>query len=119
MRIAAALRLIHGSIRSVDALPDYLKPLFVTASETGVREGELLKIRWDHGETKNQHGRIVPIFEGDRAKWLRLAQDIVYGCPYVFSHAGERRVFPAFYGIPCGEPPFATFAGPVLINRFA
>jgi len=30
-----------------DALPDYLKPLFVTGYCTGVRLGELLEIRWN------------------------------------------------------------------------
>jgi integrase len=31
-----------------DALPDFLKPLFVTAYHTGVRLGELLAWDWDH-----------------------------------------------------------------------
>lgn len=30
-----------------DALPDYLRPLFVTGNFTGVRLGELLAIRWN------------------------------------------------------------------------
>lgn len=33
-----------------DALPDYLKPLFVTAYSTGVRLGELLAWRWEQAD---------------------------------------------------------------------
>jgi len=56
-----------------NALPQELKALFVTAYITGIRRGELLAIRWrqvdfeartitlDHGETKNQDARSVPI----------------------------------------------------------
>jgi integrase len=60
-----------------DALPDELKPLFVTAYFTGVRLGELLAWEWEQVDfeqgfitlrseaTKNGHSRAVPILEGD------------------------------------------------------
>jgi integrase len=50
-----------------------LKPLFITAYNTGIRKGELLSITWpqvdfesrlitlEYGETKNQEARSVPI----------------------------------------------------------
>jgi len=65
-----------------DALPDYLKALFVTAYFTGVRLGELLAWEWDlvdwkqgfitlnAGETKTGHSRAVPILKGDMRTWL-------------------------------------------------
>jgi integrase len=60
-----------------DALPEYLKPLFVAAYFTGVRLGELLAIRWEQvdleqgfithsaADTKTGHSRAVPILDGD------------------------------------------------------
>ena len=55
-----------------DALPDYLKPLFITAYTAGVRVGELLSIKWeqidwgqgfitlDSQQTKNGFARAIP-----------------------------------------------------------
>lgn len=60
-----------------DALPDYLKPLFVVAYFTGVRLGELLAWTWhnvdfaqgfvtlDTEDTKSGYTRAVPIITGD------------------------------------------------------
>jgi integrase len=68
-----------------DALPDYLKPLFVVAYFTGIRKGELLAIRVSQvdllrgiidlrtGETKNKVARIVPILDGDMRQWVEVA----------------------------------------------
>jgi integrase len=83
-----------------DALPDYLKPLFVTAYHTGVRLGELLAWDWDQvdwsqafitlkaSETKSGHSRAVPILDGDMRKWLEWALTESNGCSSVFHHNG-------------------------------
>lgn len=69
-----------------DALPAELKALFVTAYITGIRRGELLAITWpqvdfetrtitlEHGETKNQEARSVPIIAGDMRDLLQTAK---------------------------------------------
>jgi integrase len=63
------------------ALPDHLKCLFVVAYHTGMRLGELRRLRWDqvdlaNGEirlekrqTKGKRPRTVPIY-GDMQEWL-------------------------------------------------
>ena len=83
-----------------DALPDYLRPLFVTAYFTGVRRGELLAIRWNQvdweqefitlgsGETKNGYSRGVPILDGDMRFWLEWAQKQADGCDSIFHRDG-------------------------------
>jgi integrase len=83
-----------------DALPNYLKPLFVTAYFTGVRLGELLAIEWDQidweqgfitlraDETKSGHTRAVPIFDGAMRAWLAWARDNADGCHRVFHRDG-------------------------------
>jgi integrase len=84
-----------------DALPDDLKPLFVTAYFTGVRLGELLAWRWDQvdweqgfvtlyaDETKSGHARVVPILAGEMSKWLKWAEEQSNECPQVFNRVGE------------------------------
>jgi integrase len=84
-----------------DALPDYLKPLFVVGYCTGVRLGELLAIEfdqidWEQGfitlnadETKNGHSRAVPILDGDMRVWLEWSRDHADGSPRVFHNEGE------------------------------
>jgi integrase len=87
------------------ALPGELKPLFVTAYETGIRKGELLTIRWEQvdfesgsigletGETKNGESRTVPIVPGDMEDLLRGAKqerDATYpNSPWVFNREGK------------------------------
>jgi len=83
-----------------DALPDYLRPLFVTAYFTGVRLGELLAIRWDQvdwdqgfitlssADTKTGHSRVVPVLDGDMRHWLQWARENADGCPAVFHRDG-------------------------------
>lgn len=83
-----------------DALPDYLKPLFLAGYFTGVRLGELLAIRWDQvdweqgfvtlsaADTKNGHSRAVQILDGDMRHWLEWAHENADGCPAVFHRDG-------------------------------
>jgi integrase len=83
-----------------DALPDYLKPLFVTGYFTGVRLGELLAFRWHQvdweqgfitlssAETKSGHSRAVPILDGDMRDWLGWARENADGCDAVFHRDG-------------------------------
>ena len=85
-----------------DALPDDLKPLFVTAYFTGVRLGELLAWQWEQvdwvqgfvtlqaDETKNGHARAVPILKGDMQTWLKWAHEQANGCAYVFNREGQQ-----------------------------
>ncbi|HEV2325019.1 MAG TPA: site-specific integrase, partial [Terracidiphilus sp.] len=81
-----------------DALPDYLRPLFVTGYFTGMRLGELLALRWHQvdwdqgfitlssGETKTGHSRAVPVLDGDMRHWLEWAHKNADGCDAVFHH---------------------------------
>jgi integrase len=83
-----------------DALPDELKPIFVTGYVTGIRKSELLAIQWCHvdfegntitlqrGETKNKEARTVPIVEGDMLTFLKKAKDECPGSPWVFHRNG-------------------------------
>jgi integrase len=90
-----------------DSLPDYLKPLFVTAYCTGMRLGELLAIEfdqidWEQGfitvkadETKGGHSRAVPILDGDMRIWLEWSRDNANAGTRVFKrlpHGLEDRV---------------------------
>ena len=84
-----------------DALPEYLKPLFVTAYFTGMRLGELPawqweQVDWEQGfvtlqadETKSGHARAVPILAGDMRDWLKWAHEQSNGCEHVFNREGE------------------------------
>lgn len=83
-----------------EALPDYLKPLFVVAYFTGVRLGELLAWTWDNvdfaqgfvtlnaEDTKSGYTRAVPIIAGDMRTWLEWSRDNANGCDRVFHRAG-------------------------------
>jgi integrase len=88
-----------------DALPDELRPLFITAYITGVRKGQLLAITWpqvdfegrlitlDYGETKNQEARSIPITAGDMFDSLsaekRKHDDSWPKSPWASSRGGE------------------------------
>jgi integrase len=84
-----------------DALPDFVKPLFVTAYFTGVRLGELLAWRWEQidweqgfvtlrsDETKSGHARAVPVVAGDMHDWLKWAYGQSNECEQVFNRSGE------------------------------
>lgn len=89
-----------------DALPDELRPLFITAYLTGIRKGELLAITWPQvdfesrlitlaqGETKNQEARSVPIIGGDMFNALsdakRQRDEMWPRSEWVFSRRGDR-----------------------------
>jgi integrase len=84
-----------------DALPDYLKPLFVTAYFTGVRQGELLAWQWEQvdwregfitlkaDETKSGHSRAVPILKGTCSNGAGMARSNAEGSSYVFNRDGK------------------------------
>jgi integrase len=83
-----------------DALPDYLKPLFITAYSVGVRVGELQAIEWrqvdwnqgfitlDSEHTKNGYARAVPILDGDMRDWLAWSKKNAEGGDRVFHNEG-------------------------------
>ncbi|MBL8227376.1 MAG: site-specific integrase [Bryobacterales bacterium] len=84
-----------------DALPEYLRPLFVAACWTGVRKGELLAWEWSQvdfergvitleaARTKSGHARVVPILDGDMRRWLEWSKQNADGCERVFHRDGE------------------------------
>lgn len=87
-----------------DALAEEVKPVLTFAYFTGCRRGEILKLKWsqvdfqdlavrlDPGSTKNDDGRVIPLF-GELLAVLRaekVKRDVQYpACPWVFSRAGE------------------------------
>jgi integrase len=84
-----------------DALPDYLKLLFVLGYHTGARLGELRRITWPQveanrivlypGTTKNGDGRALPIY-GEMAGWIEMAKESrkqFPTCPYLCQHDGQ------------------------------
>jgi integrase len=98
-------------------LPAELKPLFVTAYETGIRLGELRVIRWnqvdlkegfitlERSETKNGHGRMLPIV-GDMPDLLaRVKNERDAHWPdshWVFNRQGEQiKDFRASWEVAC------------------
>jgi integrase len=85
----------------LEALPDFIKPLFVTAYHTGVRLGELLAWEWDQvdwvqsfitlkaTETKSGYSRAVPILDGDMRTWLEWSSKESNGGTAVFHRDGQ------------------------------
>jgi integrase len=86
-------------------LPDELKPLLVVGYHVGNRVGELLMLKWHQvdligqqirlrqGETKNDEGRVLPIY-GDMVAVLAMAKqhrDQEFPrCAWVFHRFGNR-----------------------------
>ncbi len=83
-------------------LPNHCKLLLVIGYHVGIRRGELLNLRWEQvdfiagqirlraGETKNQDGRVCPIY-GDMLSWLQLAYTARNPkCPWLCQLEGKR-----------------------------
>lgn len=93
----------YGRLR--DALPDYLRPVFVMAYHTGMRKEEILSLRWgqldllgrrvrlEADQTKTGEGRIIPL-TGELFDTLILQRQRrdteCPDCPYVFFRKGKR-----------------------------
>jgi integrase len=91
----------YESLRA--ALPDYLRLPLAIGFFTGMREGEILGLKWDQidwlgnsinlraGETKNDEGRTIPIIS--TLKELLLAQHSRKNadCPYVCFRLDSKR----------------------------
>ena len=94
----------EGYVRLKRELPDYLKPMFVVAYHVGNRLGELLKLRWEQVDfknnqilvtprtSKNKKARVLPVY-GEMREWLLIQKDIrdlrFPHCPWVFHHEGQ------------------------------
>ncbi len=94
----------EGYLRLRQALPEYLRPLFVVAFHLGNRLGELRGLTWGQvdfvngqillapGTTKNKRGRVLPIY-GEMRPWLEMARterDLRFpACAFVFQFQGE------------------------------
>jgi len=101
----AALRkgfLEHSSYQKLrQELPEYLRPVLAMGYYTGMREGEILKLRWvnvdlvraeirlDPGTTKNDEPRTVPLL-GELPEMLRIERERNPQSEFVFIRAGER-----------------------------
>jgi integrase len=88
-----------------DALPEPIRPLLVVGYHTGARVGELLPLQWSQvdlaakrirlnpGETKNDEGRVLPIY-GEMVEWLAMQKSIreekFPSCKFVFHRSGKR-----------------------------
>lgn len=86
-------------------LPDHVKVPLILAYWTGMRAGEILKLQWDQldlergllrlepGNTKNNHGRLVPLVtEVTEALWMwkQSALRCYPSCPWVCHYRGKR-----------------------------
>ena len=89
-----------------DALPDYLKPVFLMGYFTGMREGEILGLTWakvnifarkitlEPSDTKNREPRIIFLYEDELYRAI-LKQKMIHDqlhrdCPYVFCKDGRK-----------------------------
>jgi integrase len=86
-------------------LPDYVKVPLIIGYWTGMRAGEILKLRWEQvdlergllrlepGTTKNNRGRLIPLVkEVTEALWLWKQQILLRdpSCPWVCQYRGKR-----------------------------
>jgi integrase len=102
----------------LDALPDSMKAIFVTAFHTGARSGELLRIKWPMVDfvnrritirpitTKTKRGRHLPIW-GEMEQFLRWQKDVhdreCPKTPWVFFWHVNRGATPAAPGTLLGS----------------
>ncbi len=100
------------------ALPDYLRPICMTAYLTGMRRGEILALRWENvdllnrqvrlnpGETKNGEGRTIPLgnelLEALKSQ-LHLRNTCFPECPLVFFRTIQTKENPAPRWLPVGD----------------
>jgi integrase len=93
-------------VKMRNALPDYLKPVFLMGYFTGMREGEILGLTWakvnifarkitlEPSDTKNREPRIIFLYEDELYRAIvkqKMIRDQLYpDCPYVFSKEGRR-----------------------------
>jgi integrase len=87
-----------------DALPEEIRPLLVVAYHIGARMGELIRLKWrqvdlraleirlDPGTTKNDDGRVIPLY-GHMVEWLKIEKEIRDQnnpeCVYVFRRGAK------------------------------
>jgi len=84
-------------------LPEYLRPVLAIGYYTGMRLGEILRLRWrnldlvnaevrlDPGTTKNDEPRTIPM-PSELLEMLRIERSRNPGSEFVFMNAGERIV---------------------------
>jgi integrase len=98
---------LDGYKRLREALPDYLRLLFVVGYHTGVRSGELRKIRISNVDltskeinisgrtTKPKEGHTLPIY-GDMGPWIEMAiaeRDTKFPqCPWLFFNKDGKQI---------------------------
>lgn len=82
-------------------LPEYLRPVATMGYYTGMRLGEILKIRWSNvdlsigeirlnpGETKNNEPRTIPLV-GELREMLKIEREKHPMAEFAFVRAGER-----------------------------
>ncbi|HKD07676.1 MAG TPA: site-specific integrase [Bryobacteraceae bacterium] len=89
-------------LKLLNELPQHSRLLLVLGYHTGMRRGELLGLRWDQvdlragqitlrrGETKNNRGRVCPVY-GDMKAWLEMAHSTRNPkCPFIHQIDGHR-----------------------------
>lgn len=93
-------------VKFQNALPDYLKPVFLMGYFTGMRKGEILGLTWakvnifarkislEPSDTKNKEPRIIFLYEDQLYRAIlkqKMIHDQLYrDCPYVFCKDGKK-----------------------------
>jgi integrase len=104
----------HAQFQSLrNALPEHLRSLFTMAFFTGMRRGEILKLRWSdvslkdgtidlgHGTTKNDEARSVPM-GSELLEMLKIERAKNPSGEFVFILKGKRiKSFPKTWGTAC------------------
>ena len=83
------------------ALPEHLRPVATLGFFTGMRRGEIMKLRWenvnldkglirlDPGSTKNDESRVIPLI-GELPEMLRILREKSPASEHVFTRNGVR-----------------------------